>query len=64
MGATPAGSSVTAAGSRLSVRHRILLQVAVLAATAGVLGLAVVPHLPGPATTLGLPWVAWVAAFP
>jgi diguanylate cyclase (GGDEF)-like protein len=63
MGATPAGSSVTAAGSRLSVRHRILLQVAVLAATAGVLGLAVVPHLPGPATTLGLPWVAWVAAF-
>jgi diguanylate cyclase (GGDEF)-like protein len=47
----------------VSVRHRIALLVAVLAATAGALVGTAVPHLPGPVSSLGLPWIAWVAAF-
>jgi diguanylate cyclase (GGDEF)-like protein len=47
----------------LAVRHRIALLVTVLAGATGVLGLTVVPHLPRPASTLQLPWLAWVAAF-
>jgi diguanylate cyclase (GGDEF)-like protein len=47
----------------LAVRHRIALLVAVVAVAAGALCAAVVPHLPGPVSTLHLPWVAWVAAF-
>ena len=56
----PASSRVA---PRLTVRHRIALLVAVLAAGAGTLGLTVVPHLPGPASALHLPWIVWVAAF-
>jgi len=48
---------------RITVRHRIALLVAVLAASAGALGLTVVPHLPGPTSALHLPWIVWVAAF-
>ena len=48
---------------RISVRHRIVLLVAVLAAAAGALGLTVVPHLPGPTAGTHLPWFVWVAAF-
>ena len=47
----------------MNVRHRISLLVAVLAAVAGLLVGTVVPHLPGPVSSLGLPWIAWVAAF-
>jgi diguanylate cyclase (GGDEF)-like protein len=52
-----------APGPRLTVRHRIVLLVVVLASAAAALGAAVVPHLAGPAAPLDLPWVAWVAAF-
>jgi diguanylate cyclase (GGDEF)-like protein len=48
---------------RITVKHRIALLVAVLAACAGALGLTVVPHLPGPTSALQLPWIVWVAAF-
>jgi diguanylate cyclase (GGDEF)-like protein len=47
----------------LAVRHRIALLVAVLAVAAAALCASVVPHLPGPVSTLHLPWIAWVAAF-
>ncbi|HEY0402996.1 MAG TPA: sensor domain-containing diguanylate cyclase [Blastococcus sp.] len=60
---TPDAASATRPPPRLSVRHRIVLLVAVLAAAAGALGLTVVPHLPAPGGALDLPWVAWVAAF-
>jgi diguanylate cyclase (GGDEF)-like protein len=64
MATTPdAACTTVTAAPRLSVRHRIVLLVAVLAAAAGALGLAVVPHLPGPEGALDLPWIAWVAAF-
>jgi diguanylate cyclase (GGDEF)-like protein len=64
MGATPDAVSVApSVPPRLSVRRRIVLLVAVLAAATGALGLAVVPHLPGPDGALHLPWVAWVGAF-
>jgi diguanylate cyclase (GGDEF)-like protein len=49
--------------SRLGVRERILLLVAVVGAIALTLGLTVVPDLSGPEEPLALPWVAWVAAF-
>ncbi|TFV83367.1 sensor domain-containing diguanylate cyclase [Blastococcus sp. CT_GayMR16] len=63
MAATPVAASTPTAPPRLSVRRRIILLVAFLATAAGALGLAVVPHLPGPEVTLDLPWIAWVAAF-
>ncbi|HEV7186991.1 MAG TPA: sensor domain-containing diguanylate cyclase [Blastococcus sp.] len=47
----------------LAVRHRIALLVAVLAVAAGALCAAVLPHLPGPVSTLHVPWIAWVAGF-
>jgi len=47
----------------LDVRHRIALVVAVLAAAVGVLVGTVVPQLAAPVSTLGLPWIAWVAGF-
>jgi diguanylate cyclase (GGDEF)-like protein len=47
----------------LAVRHRIALLVAVLAVAAGALCAAVLPHLPGPVSTLHVPWLAWVAGF-
>src|SRR3954469_1051608 len=51
------------AAPRVAVTHRIALLIAVLAATAGVLGLTVVPRLAGADSALHLPWIAWVAAF-
>jgi diguanylate cyclase (GGDEF)-like protein len=67
MTAPPVATSDVVAASpqtpRIAVRHRIALLVAVLASAAGVLVLTVAPHLPGPVSTLNLPWVAWVAAF-
>src|SRR6476620_1466382 len=48
---------------RMAVRHRVALLVTLLAAVTGVLGLTVVPHLPGSTAALDLPWIAWVAAF-
>src|SRR4051812_16620166 len=51
------------AAPRFSVRHRIILLVAVLGAAAAALGLTVVPSLAGPDSALGLPWMAWVGAF-
>jgi diguanylate cyclase (GGDEF)-like protein len=56
-------SAIPTVPPRLSVPRRIILLVAVLAAVAGVFGLTVVPHLPGPEGALHLPWVVWVAAF-
>jgi diguanylate cyclase (GGDEF)-like protein len=47
----------------MAVRHRVALLVTLLAAVTGVLGLTVVPHLPGPTAALDLPGIAWVAAF-
>jgi diguanylate cyclase (GGDEF)-like protein len=56
-------SATRPAAPRLSVRQRITLLVAVVGAAAVALGLTVVPDLPRPEAPLGLPWVAWVAAF-
>ena len=64
MARTPEVPSVIPdAAPRFSVRHRIILLVAVLGAAAAALGLTVVPSLPGPDSALDLPWIAWVAAF-
>jgi diguanylate cyclase (GGDEF)-like protein len=64
MARTPEVTSVSPdIAPRFSVRHRIVLLVAVLGAAAGTLGLTVVPSLPGPDSALGLPWIAWVGAF-
>jgi diguanylate cyclase (GGDEF)-like protein len=54
---------VAPASPRVAVTYRIALLVTVLAATAGVLGLTVVPRLAGADSALHLPWIAWVAAF-
>ena len=64
MARTPEAPSVSPdAAPRVSVRRRIVLLVAVLGAAAAILGLTVVPSLPGPDSALGLPWMAWVGAF-
>jgi diguanylate cyclase (GGDEF)-like protein len=61
--ATPDAPATSAPPTRSAGRHRIVLVVLSVAAAALALGLIVVPHLPGPAEPLGLPWLAWVAAF-
>jgi diguanylate cyclase (GGDEF)-like protein len=63
MAGTPEAPSVSPDAARVSVRRRIVLLVAVLGAAAAILGLTVVPSLPGPDSALGLPWIAWVGAF-
>jgi diguanylate cyclase (GGDEF)-like protein len=64
MAATPDVSSGTrSARPRLSVGQRITVLVTVVGAVAVALGLTVVPDLSGPAEPLGVPWIAWVAAF-
>ncbi|MCU1667370.1 MAG: sensor diguanylate cyclase [Blastococcus sp.] len=44
-------------------RGRIAALVAAVAAAAVALAVGVLPHLPGPASPLGLPWPVWVVAF-
>jgi diguanylate cyclase (GGDEF)-like protein len=61
--ATPEAPATSVPPTRSAGRHRIVLVVLSVAAAALALGLIVVPHLPGPAEPLGLPWLAWVAAF-
>jgi diguanylate cyclase (GGDEF)-like protein len=66
---TPDADAVTgSAPSRtgpawLTVQHRVVLLVGLLALAAVGLGVGVIPHLPGPQEPLGLPWLVWVAAF-
>src|SRR6478609_1744975 len=43
--------------------RRIVALVGLVAAVAALRAGLVVPHLPGPAAPLGVPWIAWVAAF-
>jgi diguanylate cyclase (GGDEF)-like protein len=60
---TPEAAATSALPTPSAPRHRIVLLVVTLTAAALALGVGVLPRLPGPAETLGLPWFAWVAAF-
>ena len=60
---TPEADATSTPTTPSAPRHRIVLLVLAIAAAALTLGVGVLPRLPGPAETLGLPWIAWVAAF-
>jgi|UPI00047B11E7 diguanylate cyclase (GGDEF)-like protein len=60
---TPEADATSTPTTPSAPRHRIVLLVLAIAAAALALGVGVLPRLPGPAETLGLPWIAWVAAF-
>jgi diguanylate cyclase (GGDEF)-like protein len=61
--APPDAGPTSAPSSRPTVPLSVVLVVLTVAAAALTLGLAVLPHLPGPAEPLGLPWPVWAAAF-
>jgi diguanylate cyclase (GGDEF)-like protein len=60
---TPEADATSTPTTPSAPRHRIVLLVLAIAAAALALGVGVLPRLPGPTETLGLPWIAWVAAF-